>query len=211
MEFWDYVRIAKARWVSILVITVVIGAVVSAYAWSRPKQYESTVSLFATSAAGDGTPALTGVLASQQSTVSFAAFVKSEALAANVIRSSGVSMTVSDLLKEVKATSEGSSLTITVKDTDPHRAQALAQAYGTGVQSLVHDLAGAQTASHLPINVTVYDPASFPDKPVSMKPTIAIIPGLVLGLLVGIGVAVLRDVAGNRKRSESNDDVSSGL
>lgn len=196
MELNDYLRILRRRWVSILVAGVIVGAAITGYSLAQSKQYVSTVRLFTSAAAGGGTPAYTGVQAAQQSVATFADFVNSDDLAAKVIQSTGVSLSVDSLKSEVKAVADygTSNLTITVSDSSATQARAIANGYATQLIALVHSLAGSSGgASALPLDLAVFDPASTPQLSATTVSLKKVGLGLVVGLFIGFGIAILRE------------------
>lgn len=206
MELKDYLRTLRRRWISILLVGLVAGGLALGYSLITTKKYASSARLFISAPQGDSTAVLQGVQSSQQSVQSFANLVTSIDLAEQVLSATGVSMDPKALSGEVKASvvTQTVNLTITVTDSDPHRAQALAQGYAVALVDQVRILTTPPGQTRAPIKATIFDNASFSGSPISPKTTLNVALGAVLGLLLGLGLAVLREALDTRVRSADN-------
>jgi len=84
-------------------------------------------------------------------------------------------------------------LTITVTDPDPARAQLLAQTTAEVFTGYVSELEGSDSATTTTIRANIVDAASFSTVPVSPRLLTTLGLGAILGLLVGLGAAWLRE------------------
>jgi capsular exopolysaccharide synthesis family protein len=85
-------------------------------------------------------------------------------------------------------------LNLHVRDTDPARAAAIANAVADQFGKLVNDLETPQGSATSPVKVSTVQNASVPSAPVAPNKKVDIALGLLLGLALGIGIAVLLDV-----------------
>lgn len=197
MELRDYLRVVRRRWVIIVVTTLVVVGVAALYTLVSTPMYASTVRLFVTTQQSDtAADTYQGGLFSQQRVTSYADNAKSHALASRVIDDLDLDMTPSELSDSVDAqvVPETVNLELTVTNASPAMAQALAQAYAEGMVDLIEELETPAGQTTAPIKATIVDPASLPTSPVSPQPVRNLILGLAGGLLLGLGLALLRDL-----------------
>ena len=206
MELTDYLRILRRRWLSIAIITVVCAGLAAAVTLVQTKQYASNVRLFVSTTVSDAENAGTinaGGQFSQARVQSYAGLVSSRELASTVIEKLDLPDTPDELAERVKAAVAVNTvnLTLTVTDTDAHQAQKIAQAYAEALTDLVRQLETPPGHTTAPIKATIVDNASISDVPVSPKPVRNLGLGVVLGLLLGFGIAVLRQTLDTRVHS----------
>ena len=83
---------------------------------------------------------------------------------------------------------------LTATDASPERAQAIANAAGDAFTELVAELESPAPGVPAPIKVTTVDLADLPTNPASPRPMRTFPLAVVLGLLAGLGLALLREV-----------------
>lgn len=198
MELRDYLNILRRRWLIVLATAVVCVLAALGLTAAATPMYASDARLFvSTSQSMSSTSDLAqGGQFSVQRVASYADLVKSRDLAEAVIQQTGVNLTSDELIASVSATviPQTVNLELRVLDAHPNQAQALAQAYAEGLTEMVRELEtpAGQTAS--PIKMTIVDAASEPRGSVSPDGTRNVALGLLFGLLLGLGMAVLRDM-----------------
>jgi capsular polysaccharide biosynthesis protein len=96
---------------------------------------------------------------------------------------------------------------VTYKDTNPKRAQRVANAIGEEVSDRISVVSPGASA----ITATVWQEASLPQSPVSPDPVRNILLGLLLGLMVGVGLAFLLDRLDDNWGSPEEAETVSGL
>jgi len=121
--------------------------------------------------------------------------IKGSTVAEKVIQKLQLAESPTALVDQISAVAVPDSviLTITVTDPDPARAQQLAQATAEVFTGYVADLEGTSDSSAAPIKANIVDAASFSSAPVSPKALTTIGLGAILGLLIGLGAAWLRE------------------
>lgn len=208
MELRDYLRVLRRRWVSILVITVAVTAAAGAFTALQTPQYASTARLFVTTSQTNETQLLQGGQFSAQRVKSYADLITSRELAQRVIDDTGLKVEPRELTDRVSAEAvlDTVNLDITVTDPDAHQAQVIAQSYAEQLTDLVRELETPAGQTEAPIKATIVDAASFSDAPVSPQPKRNLALGLVVGLMLGFGLAVLRELLDTRVKSL--DDVA---
>jgi capsular exopolysaccharide synthesis family protein len=195
LDLNNYVRVVQRHWkMLVLVIAVsVLGSTVAV--WAQPTLYETSTTLVAT-VADEASPqdesTLRQAAAQRAATLSqFAATVPvQQAVITAAARDTGLPARVPE---EVVATADGATpfLRITVTDQDPRWAQAVATAYGTAMPAGLVDIdESVATAAE---QVTTLTPALVPQTPVGPDRTQYLLLGALLGLVLGLGVIVLRE------------------
>lgn len=196
MDLRDYLRIVRARWVLIALCTLSTVALAALLTWHATPQYASSTRLFvSTSGASDDSQAAQGGQFSLQRVKSYADLVSGEKIASRVVDRLRLDESPRDLAAQISASSKLDTviLTINVTDPDPKRAQVLAQAVSEEFVGYVAELETPPGKDEATIKATIVDAATVPGSPVSPQPVRNIALGLILGLLVGAGVAVLRE------------------
>jgi len=206
MELSDYLKLVRRRWVSILLITIVCAALAVGYTLMQTKQYASSAKLFVsttTADANDSSSINSGGQFSQARVQSYAGLVSSRELASTVIQKLHLNTTPDELSKDVSASVAVNTvnLTLTVTNPDAHQAQQIAQAYAEALTDLVRQLETPPGQTTAPIKATIVDNASYSADAVSPKPVRNVGLGVVLSLLLGFGIAVLRESLDTRVRS----------
>lgn len=197
MELRDYLNILRRRWILVLATTTIcVLAAIGLTAAATP-MYASDARLFVSTSQSSSTSDLAqGGQFSVQRVQSYADLIKSRDLAAQVLDDTNVRLTADELIGRVSASvvPETVNLELRVVDPNPKQARLLAQAYAEGMTDLVRQLETPSGESTSPIKVTIVDAASEPGGAVSPNSVRNVGVGLILGLLLGIGIAVLRDV-----------------
>lgn len=200
MELKDYVLVVRRRWRLILLsVLVVVGAAAAFTAQATPL-YSSSARLFVSTSESDASQAYQGGLFATQRVASYADLVpKSRRLADQVSDSLAGRVDPGDLQGAVTAVvvPETVNLEITATDPDPVRARDIAQAYGEALSDLVSALETPDGATAASIRAQIVDNAQVNTTAVSPQPLRNIGLALVLGLLLGIGLAVARELLDN--------------
>ncbi len=195
MEFRDYLNMLKRRWRVITACVLVAIAAASFVTLQTTPQYSSTARLFISSPDATGTEVYQGSLFSEQRVTSYANLIMGEEIASRVIEDQGLNESPSELAEQITATVVPDTviITVSVQDPSPQRSEALTQAVADEFVSYVSELETPPGKAAPPIKATVVDAADLTESPVSPKPLRNIALATVLGLLLGIGLAVLRE------------------
>ena len=170
-----------------------------------PKVYESRTQFFVSTTGSDDSGALLqGSTFTQQRVKSYAQLLTTPRILAPVATSVGVT---GDIANQVTATTPPDTVLIevAVRDTDPAQAQAIGEAIAKEFPAAVTELESPAGTEVSPVKVTVVRPPTTPTDPVAPKPLRNILLGAVLGLLVGMGAALVRETLDKTVKSE--DDV----
>lgn len=196
MDLRGYLRVLRRRWL-LIVVCVLLGTATSALVLYRSTPlYTSTARLFVSTPGSDANAqAYQGSLFAQQRVTSYADLIKGSTVAGKVVDKLHLTESPTALVEQINAVAVPDSviLTITVTDPNPLRAQQLAQATAEVFTGYVSDLEGTSVSSASPIKANIVDAASFSSAPVSPKVLTTIGLGAILGLLIGLGAAWLRE------------------
>ncbi len=174
-------------------LLAITGAVVLSV--TTTPQYESTAKVYVTA----------NVPETQQLQIDFflATKVKSYASLANhrglmqeVIEQLQLPTTPEGLASHVTAVVEPDTVIIdlTVRDTDPRRAQEIARVHSELFVNYIEGLETSPTSDESLVIPTITDPANFNDDPVVPNTLLNIIIAAILGLLLGSALALIREL-----------------
>ncbi|MGO4692082.1 polysaccharide biosynthesis tyrosine autokinase [Glaciibacter sp. 2TAF33] len=206
MELRDYIRILRKSWVLILVLALVgIGAAATFSILQTPK-YSATAKVFvSTQSSGTTSELQQGASFTVQRVKTYSDLVTTSVVLLPVIASLDLGIPTDDLAKHVTASAplDTSIIDITVIDTDPVTAAKIANATATSLTAVVEDFETSQASDSVsPVKLTRAQEASVPSVPVSPNVPLNIALGALIGLALGVGIAVLRETLETRIRNE---------
>jgi capsular polysaccharide biosynthesis protein len=202
VELRELLTTLRARWkfVVALILSGVVGAFV--ITWTITPVYESTVRVYF-SASGNAVPdqIQLGVYTSQRVN-SYAALAEDDSVLEGAVNRAGVDITPEALAEraEVEVVSDSVVLLLSVRDSNPEVARTLTDAYAAQVVDMVTEIeaprAGDDESS--PVQATIQSTASVSSGPVSPDRTLGLAVGALLGLLFGVGGALLRELSASK-------------
>ena len=196
MEIRDYLRVARQRWKLILGSVIVGVAVAVVITIQATPQYASTARIFVSTSNATSEDAAQGTGFSEQRVGSYADVLKSLDLSERVVDDLGLDISAQSLSEKIKAevVPETVVLKITVTDSSPARAQEINTAVVTELQAVVTELETPPGRRVPLLKATVVESPSLPASPEAPRPLINYGLGALLGLLLGLGLALLRDL-----------------
>lgn len=201
MNLRDFGKLLRARWLVVVVTTLVaVLAAIAITLQTTPKYQASTRLFVSTSAGGDSlTDKYQGTLFSQQRVLSYTRLLMGETLAQRTIDKLGLNMRADELAKKVTATAPTDTVLIDVKvlDESPDRARDIANTLSDQFVVMARDLETPEDGSAPGARVVVEQRATASDTPVTPKKARNIAMGLGIGLLLGVGLAVVRELIDN--------------
>jgi capsular exopolysaccharide synthesis family protein len=207
LELVDYARIFRRNWLIIAcsaVLGVLVGSMVSLLVNAT---YEAETKLFvAISSSGSVQELQQGNTFTQARVQSYVETVRTPAVLQPAIDSLGLSVSPAELASSVAATADLNTviIAITAEDTSPVQAAAIAQSVGESLIKVVGEIESGETQGSSPIKLTVVQPAVAPVEPASPNTRLNVVLGFLLGTLIGVAVAFLRNVLDTRVRGESD-------
>lgn len=215
VDLSTYLRVLRKRWRLVVATTIVLIALASGYTALATKTYQSSVQFFvSTSDSTDASQLALGSTFSQARVTSYTQLVTAPVVLQPVITKLNLPEKASVLGARVSATVPANTVLINVSVTanDPDQAQRIATAIGQQFPKTVEDIERVKAKSDSPVKVTLTQAAVVDNSPVSPKPVRNVLLGIVLGLLLGIGLAVMRHTLDTRVRTKEDvEDLSDAL
>jgi capsular polysaccharide biosynthesis protein len=175
-------------WLPRIILGAVVGGVAATLATIIlvPRTYESTATLLVGASLGSE-PDYDRLTAFQVLARTYAEIATTRPVLERVIADVGVEETPEDLRKRVEARAirDVNFVTVTARDGDANRAQAIANA----VADELLQLASADGSAGSPL--ALIDPAAAAQEPSSPRPLLSLLLGALSGLAVVLGLAVL--------------------
>jgi len=216
MEIKQYVSVLRAHWVLIAAAVLVCTGAAGAYAWTRESLYAAHTQLFVSAkSAPGGSPSQVyqGGLASQSRAEDYARIVSSPSVAEAVIEDLGLSKSTQAVQSAITATAPVGTVLIdvTVEDESAQLAKEIADAVAARFPKFVDTLESSSAApEESPVEITVTSPAVLPKSPASPQKGLYLAVGAVLGLILGVGAAVLRELLDRRIGDDESAETIGG-
>lgn len=212
MELRDYWVTVRRRWKVVVLVLLACLGIAALYTWQATPQYSSSARLFVSTSPSDTTDAYQGNLYASQRVNSYRDLVTGRQLADRVSEELGSGDSAPDperLRSQVTATvvPETVILEISATSSNAEYARDVAQTYAEELTDLVEEIESpARGRRNALIQATIVDDAQVSTDPVSPQPVRNMALAGVLGLLLGLGLAVVRELLDTTIKSE--DDVS---
>jgi capsular exopolysaccharide synthesis family protein len=202
MDLHSHLRVVRQRWWVVLATVTIALAVAALITVQTPPKYTSTVTFFVTTPSKGVTDAYQGGLFLQQRVKSYADLLTSDRLAQSVAADDPVGLTANEIQSRVSAHAGVDTvlLSATVTDGDPARSLKLTEALTSHFVKLVQQIETPPTEKEAPIKIEVVSGPRVNPEPVSPRPARNLALAGVLGLLLGVGLSVLRGRTDNAVR-----------
>ncbi len=203
MELQDYLRVFRAHWVAIALITA-LGAV-AAFGWTltQPKVYTATGSaIITTGASADLGSALVGDNYAKSRVKSYLDMAKSRQVATLAADSLGLTASPDSLIGRVSVSNplDTAVLRVSANGSSPAAARDLAEAWIAGMTAVVANIESGGTDAPTVVSLTTLDSAALPGAPSSPNVKLSVALGILVGLALGVGYALVRAALDRRLR-----------
>lgn len=214
MKLQDFVKLIRARWivVSATIVLATLAAVILSLLTTP--LYQASTRLFVSTRPGSSLSDLyQGSNLSQQRVISYAELITGATLAQRTIDKLGLNMESSELQSKIKAEAKPNTVLIDVQvlDQSAVRARDIANALSDEFVAMVSELEAPDKASAPDVRVVVEQRATVPESPVVPKVPRNIAIGMGLGVLLGVGLAVVRDMLDNTVTSPETIEQVAGV
>ncbi len=209
MELHDILRVARKRWLTILITALVVLGLAGVVTMLQPKHYTSTTQFFVSVSGQDTSQLQQGSTFTQERVKSYAQLMTTPRALRPVAQELDDGTTVGALEDKIVVTTppETVMLEVEVTDSSPEEARRIAAAVGETFPEVVADVERPDgSGAAAPIKVSLVEPATARAVPSSPVPARNLAIGLLLGLILGAGLAALRHLFDTTIRTDS--DVS---
>jgi receptor protein-tyrosine kinase len=206
VDFKELVRMARRRWKTIAAMFL-LGVIGSALiSFSTTPTYHSTARVFISTDVSSGAEQFYAGAFTTQRVKSYADLATSRELMNRVIDRLDLKLTPAQLASKITATVVQDTVIIEldVRDESAQVAQKLAQAEAEELSDYLTEVESPSDGGDS-VKATVVDPAAYYAKPVAPRTAINMAVAGLLGLLLGIALAVARELLDNTVSSA--DDV----
>ncbi|WP_062387857.1 polysaccharide biosynthesis tyrosine autokinase [Demequina iriomotensis] len=209
MELQDYLRVFRAHWLVIVAVTVLGGLLAFGWTLTQSKVYTATGSaIITTGASQDLGSALVGDNYAKSRVKSYLDIAKSRKVAEFAAGELGLDASPDALIARVTVTNplDTAVLRVAAKGSSPEQARDLAEAWIAGMTAVVADLEneGATDDVTSVVALQTLDSAVLPSAPTSPNVRLAVALGLLVGLALGIGYALVRAALDRRLRKSED-------
>ncbi|WP_456787940.1 polysaccharide biosynthesis tyrosine autokinase [Cellulomonas sp. P5_C5] len=209
MEPSEYLALLRKHWLMIAMLGVI--GFVGGYAYSQtiPPSYRATASLFVSEQAGATVgESLQGSTYAQNRIESYAQLATKAYVLDPVIQELGLDTTARSLAHSVEATSPINSLILDISAVsgNPAKSADIANTVSTELARAVERIEGAgsddDTTPH--VGMTVISPATAPSFAFTPNTKLNAATGLVVGLAIGVVLALARTILDTRVRTQKD-------
>ena len=207
MDLQQYLQTFRKYWRSILtVLSVCVGAALVFTFLQTPKYSSTSSALIAVDTAASPGELSSGALYAERQVSSFVALADSALVLDPVIDELGLNVTPQALRSRVSVSAPaGTSIVdVTVTDTNAGRAAEIANAITASLKNVTSDVVPTGPDGDEIVTVTVVEPASESSRPVSPRPVVNIALGLIAGVVLGLGQALVRRLLDSRIRTRDD-------
>jgi len=210
VELRDYIRVLRKGWILILALVLVGVAAAAVFSIVKTPEYQATSKVFVSTQGGDTVQDLqSGNTFTQARVQTYSDLVGTPVVLLPVAAALKLNLTAAQLGKMVTASSPLNTtlIEITVTSTSAAESANIANATAQSLTSVVEKLETPSTADDTsstasPVKLTRVQVATVPQAPSSPNVPLNIALGLLVGLALGVGVAVLRETLDTRIRNE---------
>lgn len=207
MDLREYVRVLRRSWI-LIAAAVLVGVLCAAAAsvMTKPVYTADTQLFVAIQSSGSVQELQQGNTFTQARVQSYVKTVATPIVLQPVIDDLGLNTNADELSSRIKATNDLNTvlISITVEDSSPVRAAAIAQGTANSLVRAVEILEKPTTEGLSPVSLSVVAPATAPSAPSFPNTRLNLILGLLLGLAAGIVASLLRSNLDNRISSEED-------
>ena len=213
MELSDYVRVLRSYWVGVLTLLILGIAVAGGWSLLQPKVYTADASGYvAAQGATDLGTSMVGDQLAQSKVKSYLDIGTWRSVAEFAISELKLTTTPDALVKQVSVSNPTNTVIIQVSASaaTPEAARDLAEAWIRGIIKQIDQIEGSagQTA---PVTVIPGDSALLPTAPSSPNWKLNLALGALIGLLLGVGYAIVRDRMDQHVRSAEQTERVTGV
>lgn len=203
----DVLRVLRRRFFVILLVMCLCAGITSGLSFLQTPVYQSSIKILVGQSQGFASdPAQATNL--QLLTLTLGEAVDTYPVAQAVVQDLDLDISPKNMIANtnVEVITNTQFIDVSYTDTDPRRAQWIANAIGDRFSEQVSDVSPNVSG----ITATVWEPAVVPQAPISPNPVRNILIGIVLGSMLGVGLAFLLDYLDDSWQSPEEVERISG-
>ena len=200
----------RRMWTIVVVAAVTVGSALGFSLLQTPTYEASVMILVGQETTGNTNLGAADVTELQELALTVAKAVPTTPVAETVVQRLGLQeVSATGVLNKISAEADPGTMFVNVsyKDSDPERAQLIANTIGKVLSEKISEVSVGANA----ITATVWEPATLPETPVSPDPIRNGIIALVLGSLLGIVLAFLLEYISDSWNSRDEVEEVSGV
>lgn len=214
MELSDYLRVLRAHWTGVVALILASIAAAAVFNLTQPKVYAANATGFV-SAGNDSNPALGSVAdtLAKSRAKSYVDIAQSRATAQGVIDELGLKASPSALIGNISVDQPLDTvlIKITARASTPIESQQLADAWVKALAKQVAQVENPSGKGKAALKVVPIEAAALPTAPISPRTKLNLLIGLVIGVLLGLAYALVRNQLDRRLRSASAVEKQFGV
>ncbi len=216
MNLQNFIKLLRVRWVTICVTALAMLLAAVAVTLTTTPLYEASTRLFVSTASGSSlSETYQGNRFSQERVASYTELITGQTIAQRVIDKLGLDTSAAGLQERVTASAKPNTVLIDVAvlDASPVKARDIANTLSDEFVAMIRELESPEDGSTPDSRVVVEQRASIPTAPVVPKTLRNLAFGLLLGIVLGVGIALLRDLLDNtvKDRTDLEGITKTGL
>jgi capsular exopolysaccharide synthesis family protein len=213
VDFKQIIQVLRRRWMTIALLFVIAVGASAAYSFTATKQYQSSATIFISANMRDASDNYAATYAISTRMETYADLATSGDLLNGVISELGLgNLDVAALASKIdsEVVPSTSQIKLTVTDHDPAVAQTINAKLSEDLANYLAEVETPTGTTSSQIIARVTDPADFQQSPVTPRTVLNLVVAGLIGLVLGIGLAVARDVLDRSVSSlEHVEEVSS--
>jgi polysaccharide biosynthesis transport protein len=202
----DYFRVARKRWTFVAAPVLACLLVVLVYSYSQPPLYTAQSQVFVSFSSQTTAELTAGATYVQRQVVSYTNLVGAERVLDPVVEELGLDAGTAALRERVTAESPANTVLIQISATDeePVLAARISDAVAENLAKEVAELETPVGQETSPVRLEVVRSAVVPTAPSAPNIRLNAAVALITGLMLGAGLAALREALDTRVRSEED-------
>ncbi|GAB2471267.1 polysaccharide biosynthesis tyrosine autokinase [Promicromonospora xylanilytica] len=206
MNAVECLRIIRRRRISVIAVALAGIVLAGLFALTRTPAYTTTSQVFVAFHGAETTAGPATGTTVERRLASYADLARTPRVLDPVVEGLGLATNARELGARVHAAPVAGTvlIDITATDTDPTRAALIASTVAASLAERVDELETPPQAGTSPVDVQLVREAAVPSAASSPDVPALLLTGLLLGTVLGVALAALREIADTRVRSEQD-------